>query len=77
MFNATTKTDDLPPKMNPFNYVNQRKLSTDATRLREIDRGNKNLLKSINLINRTIVNSKQVLIYFLRYSLGASAYLQS
>jgi hypothetical protein len=56
IFTAKTKTDTKPPKMNPFNYVNVRKLRADAERLRIIDKENKQILKAINTINRTIVS---------------------
>ncbi|XP_008194977.1 uncharacterized protein LOC103313454 [Tribolium castaneum] len=54
VFSAKPKTDTKPLPMNPFNYINLRKLRADAERLQMIDKENKQLLKSINTINRTI-----------------------
>ncbi|KAJ8973026.1 hypothetical protein NQ317_012631 [Molorchus minor] len=52
VFTAAPKVDDLPIPMNPYDYVNPRKLKEDVQRLREVDRQNKALLKKINMINR-------------------------
>lgn len=38
--------------MNPFNYIDAKKMAEDAQRLKWIDRENKELLKKINIINR-------------------------
>ncbi|XP_060528907.1 uncharacterized protein LOC132703581 [Cylas formicarius] len=53
IFSAKAVVDACPPRMNPFCYLNSRKLHQDATRLREIDTDNKKLLKKISIINRT------------------------
>ncbi|KAJ3667002.1 hypothetical protein Zmor_002413 [Zophobas morio] len=54
VFTAKPRTDTNPPKMNPFKYVDIRKLRSDEERLKLIDKENKEILKAINTVNRTI-----------------------
>lgn len=55
MFTAAPMVDTKPPKINPHNYLKSRRLVADTKRLIEIDRDNKELVRKINTINRTIV----------------------
>lgn len=41
--------------MNPHSYIKTRRLADDSNRLTTIDKENKELLKKINLINRSKV----------------------
>ncbi|GJQ74398.1 hypothetical protein Trydic_g21271 [Trypoxylus dichotomus] len=52
-FNAVAVVDTSPPKMNPRNCIKTRRLSDDASRIISIDKANKQLLKKINVINRS------------------------
>ena len=55
--------------MNPFKYVDIRKLRSDEERLKLIDKENKEILKAINTVNRTIVRPQPLstLTYTLKF----------
>lgn len=52
MKNIVPKTDSKPPKFNVEVYFKPRRLEVDARRVRELDKENMNLLKSLNIITR-------------------------
>ncbi|KAL2716865.1 E3 SUMO-protein ligase RanBP2-like [Vespula squamosa] len=52
MKNIVPKIDNKPPKFNVEVYFKPRRLEIDARRVRELDKENMNLLKSLNVITR-------------------------
>uniref|UniRef100_A0A1B6CW17 Uncharacterized protein n=1 Tax=Clastoptera arizonana TaxID=38151 RepID=A0A1B6CW17_9HEMI len=51
--NAKAVVDNAAPKLSLRVYIDQGKLYDDFNRMREIEINNQNLLKQINIINRT------------------------
>lgn len=50
--NVVAKIDNKPPKFNVEVYFKPRRLEVDARRIRELDRDNMNILKSLNIVTR-------------------------
>ncbi|XP_035741505.1 peptidyl-prolyl cis-trans isomerase E-like [Vespa mandarinia] len=50
--NVVAKIDNKPPKFNVEVYFKPRRLEVDARRIRELDKENMNILKSLNIITR-------------------------
>lgn len=53
VFSAKKIVDDDSPVMNPYNFIDKRKLVAEGERLRQIAKENRQLLIKINKINRT------------------------